>query len=159
MRRKKCEMVDFLSDHPECFEEAVGLALKNEQDYSWRAAWMIADTIKENDARVKPHVLKIIKVLPDRKDGHQRELLKILLKMELTKDFESALFDTSITLWEQVRKKPSVRCFAFKAMIKVAEKYPELKKEVLLLAQPHYINPLSPGIRKSILKDIRSIER
>ena len=158
MRRKKVEMVHFLNNQPEYFNAAIQLALSKEPSLCWRAAWLVGGIIKKNDSRIKPHIHTIIEVLPSMEDGHQRELLKILLKMDLTEDFESLLFDLSVDLWEQVRKKPSVRSFAFKGMVKIAEKYPELKHEILLLSQPHYVNPLSPGIRKSILKTLKSFE-
>ena len=157
-RRVKSEIVEFLTIHPEYFDDAVDLALSNNQPYCWRAAWMIGDSIKKNDSRIKPHILKIIELLPSFEDGHQRELLKILLQINLEEDFESLFFDLCVDLWEQVRKQPSVRHIAFKGMIKVAEKYPELSNEILVLAQPNYINALSPGIKKSITKSISNIK-
>ncbi|MEP1307203.1 MAG: hypothetical protein ABJK11_05680 [Balneola sp.] len=157
LRRNKSEMIQFLSKNPEHFDKAMLLAMGIEPPLCWRAAWLIGGVIKKNDPRIKPHIPKIIQVLPDRNDGHQRELLKILLKMDLTEDFESLLFDLSVNVWEQVRKQPSVRSFAFKGMVKVAEKYPELKDEVILLSQPQYVNPLSAGIRKGILKTIQEL--
>ena len=78
--------------------------------------------------------------------------------MKLEEEFESLYFDLCINLWEQVRKQSSVRHFAFKGMLKVATKYPELKNEVLALVQPHFVNSLSPGIRKSIIKSISDLE-
>lgn len=159
MKRRKPEMISFLLENPEYFEEAMELALQNEVDHSWRAAWMIVGTVKKNDPRIKPYILKILDIIPDRRDGHQRELLKILLTMKLEEDFESLLFDLSVQLWEQIRKKPSVRYYAFKGMINVAEKYPELKNEVLSLTQPHFVNPLSAGIRKGILKEIEELRK
>lgn len=150
-------MVEFKESHPESFDQALKLALENEENLSWRAAWLVAGIMKENDQRVKPYIQKIITVLPDRNDGHQRELLKILLKMELDEDFESLLFDISVTLWEQVRKQSSVRYYAFQGMMKVVEKYPELKNEILSLAQPHFVNTLSPGVRKGVLKGINEL--
>lgn len=157
-RRVKSEVADFLTIHPQYFEDAINLALSNNQPTCWRAAWMISDSINNNDPRVKPYIHKIIEELPKLEDGHQRELLKILLKMKLEEDFESLLFDLCVDLWEQVRKQSSVRNFAFKGMLKVAEKYPDLNNEILTLTQPHFIHPLSPGIRKSVVKSIRSLE-
>lgn len=157
LRRKKAEMVTFITDHPAYFDKALTIALQNEQPFSWRAAWMICGTMKKNDPRVKPHIQELIATIPGLEDGHQRELLKILLKMDLTEDFESLLFDLSVSLWEQVRKTSSIRCFAFKGMIKVAKKYPELNNEIISLCQPHLINPLSPGIRKGVYKSINEL--
>ncbi len=157
IRRRKSEMVKFMSNHPGSFDQAIKLALENEENLSWRAAWLVAGIMEKNDPRVKSFIQKIINVLPERDDGHQRELLKILLKMELDEDFESLLFDISVTLWEQVRKQSSVRYYAFQGMMKVVEKYPELKNEVLSLTQPHFVNALSPGVRKSVLKNISEL--
>lgn len=156
--RGKSNMVRFLNEHPDSFEEAMLLAFSERQPLCWRASWIVGGFIADNDSRVKPHVPKIIDLLPGLEDGHQRELLKILLKMDLEEEHESLLFDLSVDLWEQIRKKPSVRFFAFKCMVKVAEKYPELTNEILILAQPHYINPLSPGIRNSLLKAVKKLE-
>lgn len=157
IRKRKSEMVEFMSNHPGSFDQAIKLALENEENLSWRAAWLVTGIMEKNDPRVKPFIQKIINVLPERDDGHQRELLKILLKMELDEDFESLLFDISVTLWEQVRKQSSVRYYAFQGMMKVVEKYPELKNEVLSLTQPHFVNALSPGVRKSVYRNINEL--
>lgn len=158
LKRRKAEMVEFYQYHPDCFDEAIEMALSNEEPFCWRAAWMIGGDIKENGSIIAPYASKIIKLIPSFEDGHQRELLKILLQVNLTEEQESLLFDLSVNLWEQVRKKPSVRHFAFKAMVQIAKKYPEFNNEILLLSQPHYINPLSPGIRAAVIKMARKLE-
>ncbi len=158
LSREKIKKVQFLDEHPECFDEAMHIALSLEQPFGWRAAWMIGGYMQKNDPRITSYIPRIIDVLPDLEDGHQRELIKILLKMDMEEEQESRLYDYSTTLWEQVQKKPSVRHFAFRCMVRFAEKYPELNHEILVLAQPHYVNSLSPGIRNSVLKSIRKIE-
>ena len=158
VRRRKSEMLEFISNHPESFDQALKLALENEENLSWRATWLVAGVMEKNDQRARPFIQKIITILPDRDDGHQRELLKILLKMELDEDFESLLFDISVTLWEQVRKQSSVRYYAFQGMMKVVEKYPELKNEIISLTQPHFVNALSPGVRKSVYRNITDLK-
>ncbi|MBO6622780.1 MAG: hypothetical protein JJ892_05650 [Balneola sp.] len=158
IRRRKYEMVEFMTNHTESFDQAMKLALENEENLSWRSAWLVAGIMNKNDQRVKPFIQRIIDALPFRDDGHQRELLKILLKMELDEEFESLLFDISVTLWEQVRKQSSVRYYAFQGMMKVVEKYPELKNEIISLTQPHFVNALSPGVRKGVLKGINELK-
>ena len=34
----KDEMISFVKDHPECFEEVAELAISGDQPYAWRAA-------------------------------------------------------------------------------------------------------------------------
>jgi hypothetical protein len=57
---------------------------------------------------MQKHVKNIIRAFADKNDGHQRNLLIILLKMELTKNYESVLFDKCMTIWENINKQPSV---------------------------------------------------
>lgn len=152
-------MTQFLTEHPEFFDEAMKIALSTEQPFCWRAAWMIGGCMEKNDPRITPYISEIIETLSELEDGHLRELLKILLNMELNEEQESLLFDFSVSLWEQVLRIPSVRHFAFKSMIRIAEKYPELNHEILVLTQPHYVNPLSPGIRHGVLKTVRELEK
>lgn len=158
MGRNKSKMIKFLENNPDDFDSAIHFALGDESPLCWRTSWLIGGIMEEDDPRIKPYVQNIIKRIHTAEDGHQRELLKILLKMKLDEDFEGLLFDVSVTLWEQVRKQSSVRYYAFQGMMKVVKKYPELKNEILSLTQPHFVNALSPGIRKGIYKSINELK-
>jgi len=149
------EMIAFLNSHPEYFEEAIALALSDDQPYSWRAAWLLFNCMEENDGRVRKHIKRIIQTLPERKDGHQRELLKILLRMELGETHEALLFDICVSIWEQPGKSPSVRSTAFRFIVNMAEKYPELSNEITGLTQNWYLDTLSPGVKRSIQRMVR----
>lgn len=156
MHSHKNEMISFVKAHPEYFKEAIELAIQDKQPYSWRAAWVLWCCISKNDPRVREYILRITESLGKKKDGHQRELLKILLEMDLTQEQEGYLFDLCVSLWEQPEKKPSVRFTAFKFINKTARKYPDLANEILLLGQDKYMRTLSPGVRRSVEKMIKS---
>ena len=155
----KVEMILFMNTHPEVFEEAVELAISNKQPYSWRATWLLSLCMKENDKRIQKHTKKIINSINDKNDGHQRELIKILLKIDLKDKYEGILFNICVTIWEQINKKPSVRFTAFKFIVKTAKKHPELFDELTFFTQKHFLETLSPGIRKSIYKIIKEISK
>ncbi|MCG8374558.1 MAG: hypothetical protein MI700_13535 [Balneolales bacterium] len=155
----KEDAIAYLQQHPEEFEQLVEISLSNQPHQNWRAAWLVFHMMEENDPRVLPLVNTIIDVLPAKQEGHQRELMKILERMELSEEQESVLFDFSVELWESIRKKPSVRYRAFVWMVNIGEKYPELIPEILMLAQPQYVNSLSPGIKNSVRKMVAKLER
>ncbi|NJK87150.1 MAG: hypothetical protein HC906_15410 [Bacteroidales bacterium] len=90
-----------------------------------------------------------------KQDDHQRELLKILLHMKLTRDGESFLFDLCTSVWEKVNKAPSVRFTAFSMLLKIAEHYTELHHEMQFLVQEHFLETLSPAVQKSIRKKVK----
>ena len=148
----KDEMISFMENHPEAFDEAIELAVCDKQPYSWRAAFVLLSVIQDNDKRIQKHIKRIVKAVKGKSDGHQRELLKILLMMELDEKYEGFLFDLCMNIWEQIDKSPSVRVNALKMIIKIANKHPELVKEISFLAQDHYLESLSPGARRSVRK-------
>ena len=45
----KHEMISFMENHPEAFDEAIQLTVSDKQPYSWRAAWLLLSCIEEND--------------------------------------------------------------------------------------------------------------
>ncbi len=151
----KNEMISFMKIHPEYFEEAIELAITDKQPYSWRAAWVLWSCITKNDPCVQKHVNRIIGCIGNKSDGHQRELLKILLEMDLTEEQQGYLFDLCVSLWEQVEKKPSVRFTAFRFIVRTAQKHPDLRNELRLYTQEKYLRSLSPGVHRSIEKMIQ----
>ena len=151
-RLGKKRIVTFLENHPELFDDVVKISLGDKDPQSWRAAWMIYHCMETNDNRILPHIDSILSVLSDKKDGHQREFLKVIRNMNLTEDQESFLFDICLTIWEEIEKSPSARGTAFETMLKIVEKYPELKGELGHLTQDHYTKSLSPGIKRVFFK-------
>lgn len=151
----KDEMISFLKSNPEYFDETLQLAISDKQPYSWRAAFSLWGSIEENDLRIQKHIKSIVNCIPGKKDGHQRELLKILYKMEISEKYEGRIFDICMNLWEQINKNPSVRMTAFKFIWKISKKHPELSEEINLITQEHYLESLSPGIKRSIEKMVR----
>jgi hypothetical protein len=147
-------MIAYMDAHPEDYEEAINLAISDKQPYSWRAAWLLWSCMEENDPRVQTHLKNIIHSITTKQDGHQRELLKILLKMELDEESEGYLFDVCATIWEKINKRPSVRFTAFMMILKIAKKYPDLFQEINALTQDHYLDSLSPGIKNSLSRTI-----
>ena len=132
---------------------------------------MIGGSVKKYDSQIQPYIQNILDILPDLEDGHQREFLKVLNQLELVEEHEGQLLDFSISVWEQLKKQPSVRHTAFRIMVKAAvkllgvnpteaaKKYPELANEVLLLTQPQYINTLSPGVKKGVFKMLEELRK
>ena len=52
----KEEMITFLKTHPEYFDEAIRLAISDNQPFAWRSAFILFDCIDENDKRVKKQI-------------------------------------------------------------------------------------------------------
>lgn len=146
------DLVCFLNENKLNFEEAIELALGDDEKLSWRAAWVINHVMKQNDQRLIFFAKDIIESIKNKRDGHQRELLKVVEKMKIDEDIEGYLFDVCMTIWEDVNKIPSVRIKAFSIIYDLIKKYPELANEIEFITQKHYYETLSPGIKSSFLR-------
>lgn len=156
---RKAQMIAYLNVHPRDFTEAIKLAISNRQPFSWRAAWLLWSCMKENDERVFGYIDDIVRSLPGKKIGHQRELIKILLLLELEEKYQGLLFDLCLSIWQKLENKPSARFTAFKMILKIGEKHPDLKDEINFLVGNEYMNSLSAAVRKSVLKMLEKLNR
>ncbi|MFA7326510.1 MAG: hypothetical protein WC121_07605 [Candidatus Kapaibacterium sp.] len=148
----KVEMVAFVNSSPKEFEELIELTLTNKQPFSWRAAFILSTVMKKNDNRISKIVDEVINAIDGKPDGQKRELLKILLKLELAEEQESQLIDKCVNLWKELDAKPSVRFYAFRMLMEIAKKYPDLENKIRLLTSDLYMDSLTQGIRRVIEK-------
>jgi hypothetical protein len=154
----KDRMIAYMHAHPEAYDEAAKLAVTDRQPFAWRAAWLLWSCISPNDRRIKKYINKFTAGIATARNNQKRELLKILLCVDLTEKQESKLFDQSIDIWKDIAKDPSIRLMAFKMLLKIAGKYPELKSELILLTDEHYLKTLSHGARHSMTKILRRLK-
>jgi hypothetical protein len=151
-RIDKVTIINNLKSSEEYFDAAVELALGNTQPQSWRAVWIVRQSIEKNDKRIQPYISDFIKIMKDRPEGQQREILKLLEFMEWDEEQEGRLFDICMTIWEKISHKPALRITAFKIMMQIAVRYPELKGEMEVFMGEDYTDTLSPGIKRSFEK-------
>lgn len=154
----KAEMIAYMNAHPEDFEEAIRLSVADRQPYSWRAAWLLWSCMIKNDQRIRPHIHTMINAIPVKADGHKRELIKILQVMELNEEQQGVLFSICADVWEKIAQSPSVRYQAFRFMVAMAKKYPDLANEISLFGRPQYTDSLSPGIKKGVLRMMEELK-
>lgn len=154
--RSKNELLTYVKNNPECIEPMIQLSIEHTPT-AWRAAWLLGHTMHTNDLRVQKSIDKLIKTLASAKEGHQRQLIIILLKMKLNETQEGNLFDTCLNIWENIKLIPSTRVTALKFIFSIAEKFPELKSELKLWTQDMYLDSLSPGIKNSVINQVKSI--
>lgn len=159
LTKYKGEMIRYFNTHPNVFEEAIKLAINDKQPFSWRSAWLLWSSLEINDSKMSNHIDEILNNIDGKKDGHQRELIKILEKLNLNEYQEGKLLNICFNLWENVNKIPSIRYTAFRNILKIAKKYPELANEIEYFTQQHYIDTLSSGTKHSIKKMIKNFKK
>jgi hypothetical protein len=154
----KPQMIEYMLAHPELFDDAMELALSDKQPYAWRAAWLLTDIVNNRDTRLQKYIPQIIEAIQTKKkDGHQRELLHLVISQELDDEQEGMLFDLCMNLWESIGKQPSVRYTAFRYIAGLVKKYPELVHELELITSEEYLESLSPGVKNAVLRTKKEI--
>lgn len=157
-KSSKDSLISVLDSDPSQFENAFRIAITDNQPQAWRATWLINQYMNRNDDRIKKKIKTVLTRIKSCADGHQREWLKVLEKMKLSEDNEGRLFDVCITVWEDINKSPSVRIVAFRSIVKIVKKYPELIDEIIHLTDNHYTESLSSGIKNSFNRLVKSLK-
>ena len=147
------EVVSKANNNPEIFKFYAQHLIENTTT-SWRAAWVINHATWKNDNRIAPYISGIINSIEGKKDGHQRELLKIVAKQPLSENQEGEFFDVCMNLWQDVNKQPAVRYYCMIFIHKTSNKYPEIENELEHLLGDYYLKTLSSGIKRSLFKKI-----
>ena len=155
---RKEGMVAYVNSTPATFVELVELSLSDKQPFAWRAAFILTTVMKRNDKRISNRTDEVINAIDGKPDGHKRELLKILLKLELIEEQESLLIDKCIDIWKDIEAKPALRFYALRMLMNIAEKYPDLESEIRLLTTDMYMDSLSQGIRRVIEKRFNKLK-
>lgn len=156
-RKSRDWLVDYVRSSEDVFELTVEKAISAPEPEGWRAAWILGHAMERGDVRVQCRIEEFVDAIPGKQPGHQRELLRILLKLEVGEDIEGSLFDTCMSLWEDLQNPPAVRYFAFRHMANTAERYPEIVAELRFVVADDYLDPLSPGIRNGVRKIVRRL--
>lgn len=156
IRGRKEAMIAFLRTHTNYIPEAFELALSDKQPYCWRAAWLLQSVLSKNDERLVHHINSLIQALPEKKDGHKRELLKLISLANWDEKMEGELFELCQHIWVQLQHSASLRVIAMEVLLRITHKYPELKQELALLLTDEYIDTLTPGIRRSLMKRLNA---
>lgn len=157
--RSKDEIQQYMEHHPESFEEALLVVLDNRHPFAWRAAWLLYELMEEKDKRIRRKVPQLIRLLPEMNHSLQREVLKILFRTEITEEEEGPLFNHCSAIWKNLKKQAAARYYAYRMLLIIAGRHPELLFEVKALAIPEYVETLSPGIRKSFTSLVAESER
>ena len=128
-------------------------SMLKEQPLGWRAIWILKQVLKKNDPRLLPHIDKVLDHFTTFNESQKREWLKTLEHQLINEDQEGLLFDLCVTEWKKIQNHPALRASSIQVIFKLLKKYPELKDELNHLMGAEYLETLSPGIRRIILRN------
>ena len=134
-------------------------SIRTDQPLGWRSVWLLRQVLKKNDPLLQPYIPKAIELFTTFNESQKREWLKLLGNQDLDDDPEGFLFDHCINEWKKINNHPALRASAGNILFKVLKKYPELKEELNHLMTSDYMESLSPGIKRIIIRTWKDLEK
>jgi hypothetical protein len=150
-------MVADIGNDQEKFDEMMVLALRDVYPLSMRAARIIELCMPKHINLFKPHIDKIIRLLPSVKvDGLKRNFLKIFADSPIYMDEELSgqLVDLAFNYLGDQKQAISVRAYAIDILVRFVRIYPEMKPELIAILESMYTDA-SVGLRLKSRKIIR----
>lgn len=139
------------------FEQWLKLALSS-HERAWKAAWLLNQAVKVCKLPLEEYAKNICKAIPEKPSNQKRELLKLLEPIELSENNEGLIFDVAVSCWKDLGAQSSSRMVAFRLMLKMAKKYPDLIPEIELLSDDRFVKTLTNGIKKSVFKRLKALQ-
>lgn len=153
------DLIVYIQANPHRMYDLLELAVIHKPPHSARAAWMLFKCMKKNDPSVLERFEDMLRIYPEVADGHQRNLLSVILKMQIPEDYEARVYDLCLETWCSMSKIPSVRIYALKVLVQLGTKYPEFYNEILCVTEDVYIESLTPGVRRSVMRLLSEYKR
>ena len=151
-RFNKEKFIRTVQSDPGRYQELLRFSLSDEIPLGWRAAWILRHVLDPEEPQLLSMLPTVIKHIGSYDESKQREWLKILSKLNIQEDLEGHLYNTCVEVWLNVRNHSALRISAMQCIVRVIRKYPELKEELLHITQSEFLDPLTPGIRRTFNK-------
>jgi hypothetical protein len=133
-RRTADIAVSLIGDYPEIFKKFLDFAIRDNGQYTMRAARVIQLACHNHPELIRPYIKEIIHILPTFKsDGLRRNFLKILTERSLNLDEDtlgilvSLSFDYLISPFE----KPALKVYAMDILYKISQFCPDIRPELI----------------------------
>ncbi len=142
------------------FDELVKVFTDKDSELARRAAWALGHAGEEKPEFVKPHLLRILKLLeiPNQHPAIYRNVFRILQDIPLRESMKARVFDLSLQYIVSAEYPGAIRAFAMSAAYNAGEDYPELRKalfEILLALRPEE----SPAVKNRAGKILKKLRR
>lgn len=156
-RKPKEHFVEMCS-RPEFLPFLAEICLSDDPKLNWRAAWVLSSIDASQLKKIFPKAQPLINTLQRKeKDGYKREIIKLIMLLDLDEDEEGAFYDAALNIWEDLALASAARLYALRGMLHIAKLYPELNHEIAAYNDDHYLQGVSPGIQSQMRKIFKDL--
>jgi hypothetical protein len=146
------EIVAYIGNDSKKFRILISIFFEGPYRLTQRSAWSLAIAAENNPLLVKPYFKKLVEMLQDNSQhpAVARNILRIFQDIEIPEEFHSVLVDICFGHISNETSPVAVRAFAISTALSICSKYPELRKEMLIILKE--LEPMShkPAIRQRL---------
>lgn len=153
------KITGWIGDNPERFSQLLDIFLHDEYSVVQRSAMVLGYTAEKYPEMVKPYLPKLINRLYDN-DIHvavKRNVIRMLQTIPIPRKLQAKVMNKCFEYLSDPNETVAVRCFSMTVLVKLAEKYPEIKNEVSASINISVKNSTA-GYRARAKKELKQLE-
>lgn len=125
------KIVGYIGNNPKRFAELMAVFYGDDSRMSQRAAWSMSDIVLKNPELVRPYEKEMVDFLAqDKPDGILRNILRIFQDVDFSEEHSGLAFENAFNLMLNPKCAVAIRAFSISTVVRICQKYPELKNEV-----------------------------
>jgi len=135
MSRRNTEMIArYIGNDPKLFKEVVDLVFAGKQPLALRASWVLSVVTDKYPGLLEPYITEIISSL-EKFDhpGIRRNLLRYIASNNVPEEEDGLIYDICCRYILSRSEPPANKVHAMQIVFNIAQKEPELKREVRLV--------------------------
>ncbi len=146
--------------HPELYKLLIEIAFYSNDPKSWRAAYVLDKVTDQRPELLLPYLNPMINQLKiETNSSKKRHFLKLISQNEIPEDFSGFIFDYCCRAISSGKEPPAVRVHAMQNLFNLAQKYPELRGEVLSIIEHEMEYHSTAGIRSRGKKLVHTLRK
>lgn len=156
-RTPKAELILFCRKN-KCWTVLKELCFNRDKLVSWRSAWLLNELSPTELQTMNFDCKLLIRHARWNDTSVQREVFKLMGKLEVPEADSSGYLDWAVETWLAVENPSSLRIVALRRMIEMGKNYPDLNREIAEMGGLQFTKSLSPGIRAQAIELFHQLE-
>jgi hypothetical protein len=136
--RKNCDaIVAWVGKSQQRFDELFTLFTNDEYRVVQRSAWPMSYCVEAHPQFIKKYFGTLLKNIkkPNIPDAVKRNTLRLLQFVDIPEKYHGEIMNICFEIVQSMQEKPAVKMFSLVVLDKLANTYPEIKQELLLIIE------------------------
>lgn len=131
------KIAHWIGNDPKRFAALIDLFLHDEYRVVQRAAWIMSIVAEEQPNLLKPHLKAMLDRMSDEgiPVAVKRNVVRVLQFMPTPEELQGEVMDYCFRFLEDPQETVAVRVFSMTVLANLAQQYPDIKKEIILLIE------------------------